>query len=156
MFIESPFQGYYRLVYLVQRQEVVSCCFIGSKKIEKRRNFVERKGVLRKGMGWKIEVGVGKNGFEWNVLLCHRWDFTGGERGSMVLLHKVMPVLYPTTHVGCHSPVGCSRPITNPKHSRTADGRWHRLIPNRRTCSGALEHIGLDFSSLHQTILSRF
>ena len=44
---------------------------IGSKKIEDRRDFVERKGVFGKSVSGEIEVWIGKDGFERNVWLCH-------------------------------------------------------------------------------------
>ena len=69
---------------------------------------------------------------------------------------QVVPVLYPATHVGYRSPVGCSRPITSPKHCQTVDGGWRRSTPGRCTHFGVLGHIGLDFSNLRQTILGRF
>ena len=71
VFIELSFQSYYGLVYLVQSQEVVSCCFIRSKEIENGRDFVKRKGVFSKCMGREIEVGIRKDGFERDISLCH-------------------------------------------------------------------------------------
>ena len=75
----------------------MSGCFVGSKEIENGRDSVERKSVFGKGMGGEVEVGFRKDGFEGNVLLSHYRSFTGGEGGSMALLHKVVPVLYPAT-----------------------------------------------------------
>ena len=71
VFIEPSFQSYYGLVYLVQSQEIMSGCFVRSKEIEKGRDSVERKGVFGGGMGGEVEVGIRKDGFEGNVLLCH-------------------------------------------------------------------------------------
>ena len=60
----------------------------------------------------------------------------------MVLHCKVMPVLYPAACAGYHSPIGYNRQITNPEHSRTVDGRWHKSTLGRHTRSEAPGHIG--------------
>ena len=93
--------------------------------------------VWAERLKWGSERMVSKEIFVVPLL-----KFTGGEEGLMVLLHKVVPVLYPATHVRYRLPVGCSRPITSPKHCRTADVGWHRSTPNRCICSGVLGCIG--------------
>ena len=60
----------------------------------------------------------------------------------MVLLCKVMLVLYPAVCAGCRSPIRYNHLITNPKCSRTADGRWRKLTLDRHTRSGGPGHIG--------------
>ena len=60
----------------------------------------------------------------------------------MVPLRKVMLVLYPAVHAKYRLPIGYNRQITSLKHSRTVDGRWHKLTTGKHTRSEALRHIG--------------